>query len=321
MTMCLELQIPHMTVRTQLWRRIAEAQGVPLEEAEAANLARLVPAAPAVAGTALRATRLAGGGAGTTKLIVEGIARAVAGGRLPPPAKAVDERYDPALVQADCDLAQLEANLLRPGAPRAVSFLVCGPPGTGKTAWIRHLAGRMGLEVLQKRASDLLNLYIGETEKRIAAAFAEARDAGAFLVFDEADSLLMDRAAAVRGWEISQVNEMLTWMEQHELPFACTTNLPDRLDRASLRRFLVKLQFTWLTPAQARAAFQRFFGLRAPAALAALTTLTPADFALVRRRALLTGADTDEGALLALLTAECEGRIGPRAPLGFGVAR
>ena len=81
---------------------------------------------------------------------------------------------------------------------------------------------------------------------------------------------------------------MLTWMEQHALPFACTTNLPERLDRASLRRFLVKVRFDWLTQAQARLAFQRFFGLTAPAGLDGLRTLTPADFALVRRRAAVT---------------------------------
>ena len=118
----------------------------------------------------------------------------------------------------------------------------------------------MGLPVLQKRASDLLDPFVGGTEQNIAGAFAEAREAQAFLVFDEADSLLLERADAVRSWEISQVNEMLTWMEQHALPFACTTNLAERLDRASLRRFLVKLRFDWLTPAQARLAFRRFFG-------------------------------------------------------------
>ena len=143
--------------------------------------------------------------------------------------------------------------------------------------------------MLHKRASDILDAFVGGTEHNIADAFAEARDTNAFLVFDEADSLLLERASAVRSWEISQVNEMLTWMEQHALPFACTTNLPDRLDRASLRRFLVKVRFDWLTQAQARLAFQRFFGTAAPAALDGLRTLTPADFSLVRRRAAVTG--------------------------------
>jgi SpoVK/Ycf46/Vps4 family AAA+-type ATPase len=136
-------------------------------------------------------------------------------------------------------------------------------------------------------------------------------------VFDEADSLLLERADAVHSWEISQVNEMLTWMESHTLPFACTTNLAERLDRASLRRFLVKVRFDWLTQAQARLAFRRFFGLAAPAGLDGLRTLTPADFSLVRRRAVVRGGQSEPTALLRLLAAECEGRVGGRLQVGF----
>ena len=278
MTMCLELKVPNLVTRAHLWRQMGEAHGIVLPEAEAGRLARLVPSAPAVASTALRAARLAGGGAETVRVVVEGLARAVRGGLLAAPEPERDAVYDPSLVNADCDLAGLVDRLTRPGACRAVSFLLSGPPGSGKSAWIRYLAERMGLRLLHKRASDILDAYVGGTEHNIADAFAEARDTNAFLVFDEADSLLLDRGDAVRSWEISQVNEMLTWMEQHALPFACTTNLPERLDRASLRRFLVKVRFDWLTRAQARLAFRRFFGVAGPAALDGLRTLTPGGF-------------------------------------------
>ena len=320
MTMCVELRIPNVATRTALWRRLGETHGVALNEADAARLARLVPAAPAVAATALRATRLVGGNAETARLIVEGIARAV-GGRSPAPEPEPEARYDPALVNADCDLGELEAGLLRSDTPRAVSFLLAGPSGAGKSAWIRYLAGRMGLPVLQKRASDLLDAFLGGTEQNIAEAFAEARDGGAFLVFDEADSLLLERTYATRSWEISSVNEMLTWMESHPLPFACTTNLADRLDRASLRRFLVKLRFDWLTEAQARLAYEQFFGVAPPPGLDALRTLTPADFALVRRRASLSPLPPAAGTLLQLLAAESAERVGGRLSPGFKAGR
>lgn len=244
------------------------------------------------------------------------MARAVAGGALPAPEAEADTFYDPELVNADCDLVALADRLVRPDAARAVSFLVSGPPGSGKSAWVRHLAARMGLPVLHKRASALLDAFVGGTERNLAEAFAEASQAGAFLVFDEADSLLLERADAVRSWEISQVNEMLTWMEGHPLPFACTTNLPDRLDRASLRRFLVKVRFDWLTVAQSRLAFRRFFDQPPPLALDALRTLTPADFSLGRRRAAVAGTAEAE-ALVRLLAAECVGRIGGRLAVGF----
>jgi SpoVK/Ycf46/Vps4 family AAA+-type ATPase len=321
MTMCLEMRIPDISTRTTLWHDMAQMENIPLARNEAARLARLVSAAPAVAATALRGARLAGGDAETAHIIVEGIARAVQGGHLPAPEQPQDEHYDLSLINADCDLSALTERLCQPDAPRYISFLLSGPPGTGKSAWVRHLAGKMGLPVLHKRASDLLGCFVGETEKHIAAAFAEARASRAFLIFDEADSLLFDRAHATRSWEVTQINEMLTWMSEHTYPFACTTNLVERLDEASLRRFLIKIRLGWLRPAQAGAAFQTFFGLAAPAALDSLTNLTPADFALVRRRARVSGVSSDAQALVRLLAAECRGRAAGANQIGFSPNR
>ena len=56
------------------------------------------------------------------------------------------------------------------------------------------------------------------------------------LVIDEADSLLADRRDAVRSWEITQVNEMLTCLEDFQGLFVASTNLMTKLDAASARR-------------------------------------------------------------------------------------
>ncbi|MDR1486579.1 MAG: ATP-binding protein [Deltaproteobacteria bacterium] len=90
----------------------------------------------------------------------------------------------------------------------------------GKSEYARHLAKEMGLSVLQKRASELQSMFLGESEKNIACAFRQAREKKKFLIFDEADSFLQDRTNAVSNWEISHVNEMLTWMESHPLVIA-----------------------------------------------------------------------------------------------------
>ena len=100
------------------------------------------------------------------------------------------------------------------------------------------------MKIIQKRASDLKDKYVGETEKRIAAAFAQAADQNAILVFDEADSFLRSRTSAQTSWEVSAVNEMLTQMENSQVPFICTTNLMKDIDNASLRRFLFKIKCT-----------------------------------------------------------------------------
>ena len=188
-----------------------------------------------------------------------------------------------------------------------------GAPGTGKSEYARHLAERMGLEVLHKRASDLLSMWVGEAEKNIAAAFQEARTEQKFLIFDEADSLLQDRGRAQRSWEVTQVNEMLTWMEWHPYPFACTTNLMDQLDKASLRRFTFKIKYNYLTREQARLAFRHFFGQDLEVKLEALT---PGDFAVAARKASIMGL-TEPADLIELLVQEQEAKGIKSTVIGF----
>src|SRR5690606_4836781 len=109
----------------------------------------------------------------------------------------------------------------------------------------------------------------------------------AFLIFDEADSLLFDRRQAQHSWQISQVNEMLTWMECHPLPYAATSNLLERLDPAVQRRFTFKARFDAMTASQISHAFLHYFNAQAPEDLLCLQPLVPGDFAVVARQAAL----------------------------------
>jgi transitional endoplasmic reticulum ATPase len=316
MTAIVEFKVAPLAVRRKLVGHAADAEGLRLPDADLESLARL-PAGPAVARSALHAARLAGGDIKVARWAASGVARAMGGGKLV--ADEPGSGFDPSLVSADVDLAKLAARLAAPGAPRDISLLLSGPPGCGKSAFARHLADVMGLPVLEKRASDLLSKFVGETEAQIAKAFAEASAAEAFLIFDEADSLLAARSGAERSFEVTQVNEMLTWMERHRLPFCATTNLLERIDPAAMRRFLVKARFGWLDRAQCDRAFVERFGMAAPPGLAALDALTPADFALVARRAALEGFAGDPEVLLAALASEQAAKPGQsgRQPIGF----
>ena len=177
-----------------------------------------------------------------------------------------------------------------------------------------------GLEVTQKRTYDLLSMWVGGTEKKIAEAFDEARDAGAFLVFDEADSLLTDRRYAQRTWEISKVNEMLAWVENRPLPFACTTNLAGLLDPATMRRFTFKVAFHYLASAQAAAAFRRYFEFDPPESLTSLAILASGDFSVVHREAKVLGKLGDPEELAAMLRAECDAKRDGIRDVGFRAA-
>ncbi len=314
MMFAVELRQPPSSVRARIWSRQLARHGIESHERDARALAFDYDVTPGVASGVTAAAELVdGGGLDAVRCGVRSLARVLSRER---PPQRMPERFDPRLVHADTDLVSL-AGRLADGCPGPVSFCLQGPPGTGKSAFVRHLAERMGIEVVQKRASDLMSMWLGDTEKRIAAAFAEARDAGSFLVFDEADSLLADRRFAARSWEVSQVNEMLTWMESHPLPFACTTNFGEHLDPATLRRFVFKVTLDYLSPEQVDAAFHRFFALVPPAGLARLAALTPGDFAVVRRKAAVLGRLDDAQALTAMLRAECDAKPDRSRPIGF----
>lgn len=316
MTCCLEIKVPPASVRTALWTKAALDEGVVVPTEELQRLGRQLPASPAMAAMAMRTARLGGGDPDTVRWAVTGVMTAMNKGQLPQDDVAPDI-YDPSLVSADIDLATLADRLSAPNATRAISLLLSGVSGSGKSAYARYLAHRMELEVLHKRASDLLGMYVGQSEKQIAAAFTEAADTKAFLVFDEADSLLGDRRGAQRQWEISQVNEMLTWMERHRHPFCCTTNLLDHVDPAAMRRFLVKAKFGYLRPDQVELAFRRIFECEPPRHVRMLTSLTPADFDLVKRTAELQGYLGNPIALAEALEREQLAKPGTTSAIGF----
>ncbi|MFC0220164.1 AAA family ATPase [Pseudochelatococcus lubricantis] len=323
MARVVEFRQPGVVVRRVIIDRHIAGLDFSLDPASRDRLAQ-VPVAPAVIASALKAARLGTAGAGGENNHAEAGEIAVAsalsihkalGGRetaLPLPHGA---RFDASLPSADIDLASLEERVTAAG-PGALSFLFIGLPGTGKSAFARHLAERLGLEVLEKRGSDLLGMYVGQTEANIAEAFHEAIDNRMFLIFDEADSLLADRSSTVRNWEVSQVNEMLTWMERHPLPFAATSNTPERLDPAMQRRFLFKARFGAMTPAQIAKAFRLNFGCAAPAGVLRLDPLTPGDVTVVARKAKVLRV-SDARTLGEMLKEEVALKPGACRPIGF----
>jgi transitional endoplasmic reticulum ATPase len=236
-------------------------------------------------------------------------------GRREAPTKSGPIRFDPALSSADIDLARLADQVAR-SPVRALSFCLSGPPGAGKSAYARHLAERLDLDVLEKRYSDLSSMWLGESEKTIAAAFEEAADLRAFLIIDEADSLLRDRFSSQHSWEITQVNEMLTQTERHPYPFACTTNAVELLDAAATPRFLFKVRFLSMTADQIATAFRRSFGADPPSFVLKLSGLTPADFGTVATKARVLG-ERNSKALAQWLEYEAQAKPDAGRRIGF----
>ncbi len=234
---------------------------------------------------------------------------------------AMDYRLD--LLNADCDLQRLQEGLGRLGEGRLCLY---GPPGTGKTAFGRHLAQALDRPLIVKRASDILSPYVGVAEQHIAQMFKEAQFEGAVLLLDEADSLLRDRQGAQRSWEVTQVNEMLTQMEDFSGIFIASTNLMDSLDPAALRRFDARIRLGYLDADQAWdlfASLMNGFELNhsgeARRHLDRLTNLTPGDFASIARHGRLDPVCSGSE-LLARLRQISESKREPvRKSIGFTV--
>lgn len=229
--------------------------------------------------------------------------------------------YDPALIHTDTDMAQVSNGLM---TVRSGRLCLYGPPGTGKTAYGRWLAQQLGMPLVIKRASDLLSMWVGETEKNIRKAFDHARDADAVLMIDEVDSFLQSRLSATRHWQTQQINEMLTQLEHFEGIFVGSTNLMDRLDFAALRRFDLKAKFDYLRPEQAVSLLRRHcahLNLAAPneadeAELRRSGAFTPGDFAAVVRQHRFR-CFVEPRQLVEALLADCALRTGGKGRLGF----
>lgn len=190
---------------------------------------------------------------------------------------------------------------------QGVRILAYGMAGSGKSEFAKALAKELDKPIILKKASDLLSMWVGGSEQNIAQAFREAEQRGAILVLDEVDSFLQDRSGASVSWEVSQVNEMLTQMESFAGIFIATTNFMDNLDRASIRRFDMKIEFKPLDFARLQKAFSLYaqhlgigdyaaflestFGKRE---LEKLENICFGDFALIARGAAFAPLDSAE---------------------------
>ena len=197
--------------------------------------------------------------------------------------------YNPTFINSGTNLEELSNGIKKHPNARVCLY---GPAGTGKSAYGRYIAKELKKKVIIKKASDLMDMYVGSTEKNIASAFAEAKKKKAVLVFDEVDSFLSDRSGAQRSWEVSQVNEMLVQMENFDGIFIATTNLIDYLDKASLRRFDMKIKFDYLNSSQTWEMFKVFskelklsrYTEQTEKRVKDIQNLTPGDFAAVDRQ-------------------------------------
>jgi len=117
--------------------------------------------------------------------------------------------------------------------------LLYGPPGTGKTLLARALAGETDVNFVRVDGPEIVDRYVGESEKAIRKVFERARQAAPSIVFfDEIDAIT---AARGEGHEVTErvVSQLLTELdgmrENPNLVVLAATNRKDGIDPALLR--------------------------------------------------------------------------------------
>ncbi|CAG9853764.1 unnamed protein product [Phyllotreta striolata] len=127
------------------------------------------------------------------------------------------------------------------------SFLLFGPPGTGKTQVVHALAYEANANLYCITAGDLMSSYVGQTEKNVKFLFEYLRkkDSLSLLFIDEIDGFCkkrseseMDHNRRIKTELLCQISQM---DDQSNFFLICATNCPWDLDSAFLRRFHKRL--------------------------------------------------------------------------------
>ncbi len=140
-------------------------------------------------------------------------------------------------------------------------LLLYGPPGTGKTFVVRALAHESGAAFFTIKGAELLDKYVGESERGVREVFARARTvAPALLFFDEIDALAPVRGNSTNSVTDSVVAALLTEMDgvsdRGDVFVIGATNRRDLVDSALLRPGRLETHlYLGLPPPESRRAF------------------------------------------------------------------
>lgn len=124
-------------------------------------------------------------------------------------------------------------------------LLLVGPPGNGKTSLAESLAHELALPLFTVRYESVVTSYLGETAQRLKRLFDFVRTEPCVLFFDEFDAIGKERGDLHETGEIKRVVTSLL-LQLDDLPSYCVlvgaTNHPELLDRATWRRFELRLE-------------------------------------------------------------------------------
>lgn len=130
------------------------------------------------------------------------------------------------------------------GLPLPAGVMLYGPPGCGKTLLAKAIASQSGANFISVKGPELLDKYVGESERAVRRVFERAKASCPCIVFfDELDSLCPRRGGSseTSGGGVSErvVNQLLTEMDglesRRSVFVIAATNRPELIDPAMMR--------------------------------------------------------------------------------------
>jgi hypothetical protein len=115
--------------------------------------------------------------------------------------------------------------------------LLYGPPGTGKTLVAKAASSELKLQFFNVKGPELLNMYVGESERCIRELFSRARELSpALIFFDELDSLATTRSSSggLMSRVVSQIITELDYLKGSQIFVLAASNRPELVDPALL---------------------------------------------------------------------------------------
>src|SRR5690606_23165770 len=139
--------------------------------------------------------------------------------------------------------------------------------GAGKSMAGEVIGNALNLDVYRVDLSALVSKWVGETEKNLRRVFDAAEDGGVIVQFDEADALFGRRSEVKDSHDRHaniEVSYLLQRIESYRGLCILTTNMPDNIDEAFLRRIRFVVEFRFPNRNERMAIWQRVFPQQAP---------------------------------------------------------
>ncbi len=316
----LAIDRPTVRARAQIWSAALLRAGAPLPMLYVDALAARLQFAPGRIAAA--AVAIVASGAPSDEARAVELCRSIPEVRVGGLATRLDARFGwddlvvPAAVRAELELivtwGRRGAILFardgiggRARAPRGLACLFHGPPGTGKTLAAQVIASELGLDLYRVDLAQVVDKYIGETEKRLDLLFREAEAAGVVLFFDEADALFTQRTEVREArdrYANLETGFLLQRLEDHRGLTILASNLQRNLDSAFQRRLGVIVELPAPSPVERLRIWEKLLplpGQRDP----------DIDLELIARRVALAGGDIRNAVFAAILLADRAGEL------------